>query len=233
MSIFELTKKELDLVVIGQIAAMTNFSDVKVNHHFSQTRKHQHSTFLHGGRRVCLKTFLFLHDISTKKYKALKRHYHENGIATRQHGNEGRLPANTMTRDDINNLLRFLDNYSEENAILLPGRIPGYKRDDCKLLPSSNTKKMIWMKYKDSIEQYGGRCAAYTTFCCYWRKLRPTLCITKPMADLCAICHKNSSLITSSFRFGTPESEKTEVILQGMSGYITLQYKHYINYICT
>ena len=131
------------MVVIGQIAAMTNFSNERVNRHFDQTQRHQHSTFLYGERQLCLKTFLFLHDISTKKYKALKKHYHENGIAIRQHGNEGRLPTNTLARDDIDKLLTFLDNYSEENAILLPGRIPGYKRDDWKLLPSSTTKRMI------------------------------------------------------------------------------------------
>ena len=28
------------------------------------------------------------------------------------------------------------------------------------------------------------------------------------------------------------KTEKTEVILEGMSGHIILQYKHYINYIC-
>ena len=44
--------------------------------------------------------------------------------------------------------------------------------------------------------------------------------------------HKNSSLIASSFRFGTSESERIEVILEGMSGYIILQYKYYAGYIC-
>ena len=165
--------------------------------------------------------------MSTKKYKALKKHYHENGIATWQHANEGRLTANTLARDDIDKLLTFLDNYSEENTILLPGRIPRYKRDGCKLLLSSTTKTMIWIMYKDSIVECGGRFAAYTTFCYYWRKLWPTLCITKPMANVCAICHKNSSLITNSFRFGTSESEKrgNTKILEGISAYITLHYK--------
>ena len=37
---------------------------------------------------------------------------------------------------------QFLKSYTEENAILLPGRIPGYKRDDIKLLPSSCSKKV-------------------------------------------------------------------------------------------
>ena len=87
------------------------------------------------------------------------------------HDNEGRLPANILARDDIDKLLTFLDNYNAENTILLPGRIPGYKRDDWKLLTSSTTKRMIWLKYKDSIVECRGQFAAYTTFCCYWRKL--------------------------------------------------------------
>ena len=37
----------------------------------------------------------------------------------------------------------FLQNFAEANAILLPGRIPGYKRDDMQLLPSSMTKKVL------------------------------------------------------------------------------------------
>ena len=40
------------------------------------------------------------------------------------------------------NVTRFLQNYAEKNAILLPGRIPGYKRDDIKILPSSQSKKV-------------------------------------------------------------------------------------------
>ena len=35
-----------------------------------------------------------------------------------------------------------MTNYAEKNAILLPGRIPGYKRDTIQLLPSSTTKKV-------------------------------------------------------------------------------------------
>ena len=44
--------------------------------------------------------------------------------------------------DEVKNLVTFLNNYAEKNAILLPGRIPGYKRDTLQLLPSSTTKKV-------------------------------------------------------------------------------------------
>jgi len=39
-------------------------------------------------------------------------------------------------------VVKFLQNYAEENALLLPGRIPGCKRDDINLLPSSRSKKV-------------------------------------------------------------------------------------------
>ena len=47
-------------------------------------------------------------------------------------------PNTLLTFDVIKNLVTFITNYAEEHAILLPGRIPGYK----KLLPSSTTKKV-------------------------------------------------------------------------------------------
>ena len=44
--------------------------------------------------------------------------------------------------EEVKSLLTFISNYAEKHVILLPGRIPGYKRDDIQLLPSSTTKKV-------------------------------------------------------------------------------------------
>ena len=38
----------------------------------------------------------------------------------------------------------FLTNYVEENVISLPGRIPGFKSDDIKVLSSSESKIGVW-----------------------------------------------------------------------------------------
>jgi len=43
-------------------------------------------------------------------------------------------------------VVKFLQNFAETNAILLPGRIPGYKRDDVQLLPSSMMKKVFLLR---------------------------------------------------------------------------------------
>ena len=61
---------------------------------------------------------------------------------TRTHGNTKRLPHNALTLDAILNVLKFITNYEEQNAILLPGRIPQFKRDDIKVLPCSDSKKV-------------------------------------------------------------------------------------------
>jgi pyruvate-formate lyase-activating enzyme len=54
------------------------------------------------------------------------------------------VPHNTTKLSDIKNVVRFIFQYAEDHAILLPGRIPGYKRDDLQLLPSLMTKQEVW-----------------------------------------------------------------------------------------
>lgn len=72
----------------------------------------------------------------------VKASFLASGLTTRQHGNTRRLPKHALKLDEVKNFVTFLSNYAERNAILLPGRIPGYKKDDIQLLPSSTTKKV-------------------------------------------------------------------------------------------
>ena len=52
-------------------------------------------------------------------------------------------PHNAVTFDDITSIVNFVQNYAEQHTVLLPGRVPQYKRDDIKLLPCSETKKVF------------------------------------------------------------------------------------------
>ena len=52
------------------------------------------------------------------------------------------LPKHALKLDEVKNLVTFLGNFVEKNAIFLPGRIPGYKHDDLQRLPSNTTKKV-------------------------------------------------------------------------------------------
>ena len=98
--------------------------------------------YMHEGHEVRKKTFCFLYDIGKDQLRAVKENYLGNGLVTRIHGSKKRLPHIASSPETINNIVMFLQNYAEENATLLPGRIPLHKCEDIKLLPSSRSKRM-------------------------------------------------------------------------------------------
>jgi len=136
-----LSKDELDMVLMGSIMSTVNIGD-KIHDGRHKPAKRQRVTinFMHEGNKVCKKTFLFLYGIGKKRLQAVKSHYKTNGLEQREHGNKRNSPHN-YSYDQILAVHKFLINYAEDNAILLPGRVPGHKRDDIKLLPSNCSKK--------------------------------------------------------------------------------------------
>lgn len=104
--------------------------------HLHVPRHRSRITFFHHGHRICRTTFLKHAPPGKCRFEVLKLHYLATGLTTRQHGNHNRLPHNALSFSDTQNAVDFIKNYAEANAILLPGRIPGYKRDDLQLLPS-------------------------------------------------------------------------------------------------
>ena len=106
----------------------------------SQERIYSH--YLFGSQRVCHRTHQFLLGVDKDRLQAIKANYMENGLTTRIHGNTKRLPHNVTSYEEIQRIVKFITNYAGDQAILLPGRIPGYKRDNLKLLPSSTSKKV-------------------------------------------------------------------------------------------
>ena len=97
--------------------------------------------------------FLILYGISCSRFLRLKDHYGENGLSLRVHGNHKRLPHNATPQSVSEDVKNFLTNY--KNAVLLPGRIPGFKNDALKLLSSSDTKMSVWQEFKKSCEETG------------------------------------------------------------------------------
>ena len=72
------------------------------------------------------------------------RHYlNKNGLVARVHGNTSRLPQHALTLQDVQQVVGFITNFAEDHAIMLPGRIPGYKRYDLQLLLCSTTRLMF------------------------------------------------------------------------------------------
>ena len=111
-------------------------------HKNPKRRKQTRTSYMHHGHEIYKKTITFLHGIGKDRLRNFRDSYLTNGLETRLHGNIKCLPHNHLAHAVITNVTEFLKNYVEENAILLPGRIPGHKRDDIKLLPSSHSKKV-------------------------------------------------------------------------------------------
>ena len=137
--------QELDLVLMGSLMTTLHDHDTTVarGRHKPVKRAKITSHFMHNGYHVCIHTFAFLFGIGANhRIKAIKKHYLENGMEHRVHKNIKRLPPKTASYEEIVALVKFLQNYAETNAILFSGRIPGYKRDDLKLLPSNTSNKV-------------------------------------------------------------------------------------------
>ena len=158
----------------------------------------QVTIFQHHCHRVCRKIYLFVHGIGKRKFELIKAHFISSGLTPRIHGNTGRAPSNTLVMEEVRNVIVFVTQHAEANAILLPGRIPGYERSDIQILPSSTTKRAIWLLYEDTAVQLSQRRIAYSTFTKVWLLL-----------DLCATCQKNSAAIVRSVNLS--EEEKSEV----------------------
>ena len=204
----QLTHDELDLVVMGQLRALCQSGPVTQKTKAKNTERRRSTTlFRFGGHRVCQKTFCFLHMMSEKRLKAIKASWMENGLGPRVRAKV--IPHNTTKLSDIKNIVRFLLQYAEDHAILLPGRIPGYKRDDLQLLPSSTTKREVWESYHRAASGSSIKAVCYSLFCSLWKQLTPQVVVTRPMSDLCWTCQQNSTLIMRAHN--RPVEEKSEV----------------------
>ena len=175
------------MLILEQLVALSHF---ELNPTYSLlTPKRIHTTYYHLVKQVCHTTFLFLHGIGRTCLENLMLHFQNHGLAPRLHGNVKHLPHNTLSFSSVETVVRFLVNYAANNAILLPGHIPGHRNTDVKLLPSSVSKRSVWRLYSDSAESAGDvKSVAYSTFNKLWKSLVTSITIMKPMSDLCGTC---------------------------------------------
>lgn len=134
----ELSHVELDLVVLANIQAFTAIEAIG-----EKRKRSPPYSFLYRSQPICKEMFLNLYGISKSRFQRLVDHYQNHGISLRIHGNSKRLPHNALPLDVAEDIKNFLSNYADENAVLLPRRIPGFKNKDIQLLSSSDTKMNV------------------------------------------------------------------------------------------
>ena len=166
--------------------------------------------YYYHGNRICMKTFLFLHCIKKKRFYSLVKYYRKNGLSLRIHGNKKRLPSSASPTEAVEQVVKFILNVVEDQALILPGRVPGFKRIDVKLLPSNVTKHGLWRTYADICVSAGEASVGCSKFCDLWNQLCPFVLIMRPATDLCWTCQKNNNRIHKTTNL--PKNEKAEAV---------------------
>ena len=207
-NVAQLDRLALDMTIMSQIMAFTICSQTSLHStkHRHQLKERERCFTIRASE--CVKK----HSCSYGefRFRALKIHYLIEGLVPRIHGYAGRTAPNALVLEDVRGTVLFVLQYVETNGILLPCRIPGYKRDDIQLLPSSTTKWAVWMLYQDSAT--GVRPVAYSTFCHVWRNFLGHVVVCKPTTDLCATCQKNNAAIIRSSNMA--EEDKPQVSVE-------------------
>ncbi|KAK2562754.1 hypothetical protein P5673_014472 [Acropora cervicornis] len=111
---------------------------------------------------------------------------------------------------NISEVSKFISNYAEEHALVLPGRVPGFKRTDVRLLPSQMSKASVWRVYSTAMEAQSKWPVGYSKSVDLWNQLIPHIVIMRPMSDLWFTCQHNNSQIVRSANL--PESLKSACV---------------------
>jgi hypothetical protein len=103
-----------------------------------------------------LNEYSFLFSIGNSRLDKLIRTYAAGEVGPLDKKVGGRIEnERLLSFEDVKRVVSFLNNFAEAHAMVLPGRVPGFKRDDIKLLPSHETRMSVWRKYKAAMESSG------------------------------------------------------------------------------
>ena len=205
----ELSSTKLDLVILGAIQCSLNCHETSTSGRTEKNRQYTRMGYYYQVQRLCMRTFLFLHCLHRNRFYSLVKH-HKNGLSLQVHWNKNRLSSSTSSAETVEQVVKFILNTAEEQALLLPGRVPGFKRIDVKLLPSYLTKHGLWRTYTNICVGTGKPSMGYSKFCDLWNQLCPFIVILRPATDLCWTCQKNNNRIRNTVDL--PKSDKAEAV---------------------
>jgi len=212
MSMAELDNDQLDMVILSQISA----------HHYSGgtvlKRSYRNVTlepkiilFFSIKAKVFVSRLLFIHFIGMKRFRNLIKHYQENGVVPRRHGNIKRKPWHASHLGEKELAINFVKNIAEAHALPLPGRMPKFYDYNIMLLPTHFTKASVYREYTEATEAASVRCFGYREFCRLWAEVIPYIRVLPPADDLCHVCQENTTLILKSVNLS--EDKKTERLI--------------------
>lgn len=214
LNYYDQGKNILDQVMLGIIRTEAKSDDQVVHARSKSDSECQRIKLVYcfNGLTVCQTAFLFLHGIKRDRLKRLFRIYKVNeSITVPFHGNYKKTPSNTLTFGNVQFVVKFIQNYAEDEAMFMPGG-QANTYNILKLLPTSETKFHIYELYKSAAEEAKYPVACYASFTALWRDFCSDVSIMSQKTDLCDICQKNY-ISHRELRNVTEEEKKNFFIL--------------------
>lgn len=214
----ELSHDELDIAVKSALLCHRNSGQkTSSKSHKPLDRCRPSQQYFYMGNRICRTMFCFLYSIDRQKLQVLGKSLDCDGLKPRTHGLTNRLPPNSLTFTERQNILTFVLKYASINAVPLPGRLPNQRNCQVLLLPSDKTKSDIHLLYQQTAIDMGMRTVSLRTFLRLWKELCPNIVMSKPQTDLCHKCQTFSSKISHS---GALEEDDKSALLQSYESHI-------------
>ena len=240
-SMMELTKVEHDMLIKSHLIFAQHDSQFDEIYQSSLSKHHQKEWSKRSTHRIltqyqfrqipiCQPMYLFLYCLSLKKYKNIRNHFKEFGVATRVHKLIGKVPARRTklySETDCKDVVQFITAYADKHALPLPGRLPNLKNYDVMKLPSYETKKTVYEKYYASCITAKKNPMGRRIFLKTWQKYCPNITSMRPATDLCELCQSNNVLIHRAQN--TSDEHKTAALQEAMNHLerAKIQRQHY------
>ena len=158
--------------------------------------------------------FQFVFGTGEKKLKNEKAALRSNGMEVKMHGHvKNQIRAlNAVTYEYAT---KFIKNFGEQQALVLPGRLPTYRLNtDLLILPCSMTKAYVYNEYVAACKTMNIVPVHRSTWYELWNERCANVVIQKPKNDLCTVCQKNvMSLVKLR---GLPVAAKEKVLQDSM-----------------
>ena len=108
----EMTNVERDMLIMGKLQAQS--------YAHGADRQRTKLTYAIDYHTVCRENFLFAHALGDRVLRNIQEHMKQNGCVPRQHGNVGRLPANTIPFEATQQAVRFIHNFALVHGLPQP-----------------------------------------------------------------------------------------------------------------
>ncbi|XP_070543678.1 uncharacterized protein [Ptychodera flava] len=188
LDLAEFSRQEKDILLLAKLQSMEVSGDTARG----EKRSCQRFRYTFDGQEICEKAFRFVHFVGSQSFKNLKAHYKDKGVLPRVHGLKGKKAHNAYSFEVIADVIKFLEQYAQENGIPMPAAPRGRDGVPPIYLPSSLRKEDIYKQYVDSCKACSPskQCVGLTTFKGVWSSCAPHIQKMNIRTDVCSKCEK-------------------------------------------